>query len=453
MATQGKPGIHQKALSINLDGGVFGSFAEIGAGQEVARWFLRVGGASATVAKTISAYDKEVSDHLYGAGTRYVSKPRLEAMLETEWRQLLEQLGPTRGHNTRFFSFVDTISARNFAGTNESHGWVGLRFLQEPGGSPSQVVLHVNLRDPSNVQQQEAVGTLGVNLLYAACHALESIQTFLASVTDELGVERIEIDSLDLQGPAFAGWDRQEAHAFLVCGGYADAVIFPADRKLAPPTEVLHKRALVMAPRVLGHTEHLHADKMRETLANLPEEEVQASEGKLGLFCVSVVPLLEMEKRASVEEIVQQVEALQGLGYGVLVSRAPELYAVTDYVNRYTKSRIHFAVGLSGLALVLARGYKHLPGSLLEAMARMFTQNVRVTVYPMEVADVRQRAESWGLNGWTWKEINGLIYPNDLHPAPPLDSLYRYLVASQLILPAELAPGRSEAASADALQK
>ena len=139
---------HHKALTVNLDRSTFGSFAEIGAGQEVARWYLVVGGASGTVAKTISAYDKEVSDDLYGAGSRYVSKQRLEAMLDSEWSQLLSQLGKTRGPQTRFFCFVDTVSARNFAGTNDAHGWVGLRFQLQPGGPPNDVLLHINMRDP-----------------------------------------------------------------------------------------------------------------------------------------------------------------------------------------------------------------------------------------------------------------------------------------------------------------
>src|SRR5579864_4454435 len=187
MAENEKYDTHQKALSLNLDGAIFGSFAEIGAGQEVARWFLRVGAASGTVAKTISAYDKEVSDQLYGTGTRYVSRPRLQAMLESEWKQLLAQLQAARGANTRFFAFVDTISARNFAGTNDCHGWVGLRFLRQPGDEPNDIILHINLMDPSNVQQQEAVGILGVNLIYAACHALGSSEEVLASVFEKLG--------------------------------------------------------------------------------------------------------------------------------------------------------------------------------------------------------------------------------------------------------------------------
>src|ERR1700748_2842578 len=169
----------RKALILNLDPAIFGSFAEIGAGQEVARWFLVVGGASGTVAKTISAYDKEVSDDLYGSGSRYVSKQRLEAMLENEWNQLLTQLSKTRGPQTRFFCFVDTVSARNFAGTNDANGWIGLRFQLQPGGPPNDVLLHINMRDSSNALQQEAIGILGVNLIYAAFHELEIKQSFL----------------------------------------------------------------------------------------------------------------------------------------------------------------------------------------------------------------------------------------------------------------------------------
>jgi len=170
---------HHKALTLNLDPSTFGSFAEIGAGQEVARWFLLVGGASGTVAKTISAYDKEVSDDLYGSGSRYVSQQRLEAMLDNEWTQLLTQLSKSRGSQTRFFCFVDTVSARNFAGTNDAHGWIGLRFQSQPGGPPNEVLLHINMRDASNILQQQAIGILGVNLIYSAFYEVQTQESFL----------------------------------------------------------------------------------------------------------------------------------------------------------------------------------------------------------------------------------------------------------------------------------
>lgn len=425
---------HHKALSINLDATTFGSFAEIGAGQEVARWFLLVGAASGTVAKTISAYDKEVSDHLYGAGTRYVSKPRLQAMLESEWKQLLAQLEDTRGAHTKFFSFVDTVSARNYAGTNDCHGWVGLRFQQQPGGSPSEVILHINLRDPSNVQQQEAVGLLGVNLIYAAFHALASAEEFLRSAFEDVGRHRMEIDCVELAGPAFAGWNRDEVHAFLVSGGFAEAVVFGADNDLAPANEVLYKRALVLAPGRFDNVGSLHADLIEDTLAVLPEEELKESKGGLGLFCLSVSGLSTPDKEASTQEILEHVVRLQQLGYAVMLFRDRELYTMSAFANRYTKLRIHFAIGLTVLVRVLEDSYHDLPGSLLEALARIFTQNVRVSVYPMPVEDLRRRAEAAGLTGWSWKETDGMVSADNLHPSEPLNSIYQYLLKSEFIM-------------------
>jgi hypothetical protein len=429
--------VHHKALSLNLDATTFGSFAEIGAGQEVARWFLRVGAASGTVAKTISAYDKEVSDDLYGAGTRYVSKPRVQAMLESEWKQLLAQLQATRGANTKFFAFVDTISARNYAGTNDCHGWVGLRFLRQLGEAPNDVILHINLMDPSNVQQQEAVGILGVNLIYAAYHALGSPEEFLASIFEELELQRVEIDCVEMRGPAFAGWNRDEVQAFLVLGGYAEAVIFPADDQPAPPNELLYKRALVLAPGRFDNVSGLHADLIEDTLAELPGEELKESKGGFGLFCLAVGGSVGAEMGVATREILERVEMLQKLGYGVMLFRAQELYKMSAFANRYTKSRIHFAIGLTVLLQVLQGSYKELAGELLEGIARLFSQNVRLYVYPMPVEELRMRLTTDQLTGWRWKETDGIVSADNVHPAGAVDSLYQYLLESQFILAAK----------------
>jgi len=437
MSENEKYDTHQKALSLNLDETIFGSFAEIGAGQEVARWFLRVGGASGTVAKTISAYDKEVSDRLYGAGTRYVSKPRLQAMLESEWGQLLAQLGPTRGDDARFFAFVDTISARNYAGTNDCHGWVGLRFLRQPREAPNDVILHINLMDTSNLQQQEAVGILGVNLIDAAYHALASAKKFLASVFQELGRERVEIDILELSGPAFADWNRDEVHALLVVGGYAEAVVFAADYQLVPPNELLYKRALVLAPGKFDTATSLHANLINDTLAELTGEVLRESKGGLGLFCLSVAGSSDPGREASVQEIVQHVVLLRKLGYGVLLFRAQELYTMSAFANRYTKSRIHFAIGLTVLLRILQDSYRDLAGALLEGIARLFRQNVRLCVYPMSVEELRGRLTADQLTGWRWKETEGMVSAENLHPAGAVDWLYQYLVESKFILAAK----------------
>jgi hypothetical protein len=435
MPTPERPSTHQKALSINLEAMAFGSFAEIGAGQEVSRWFLRVGGASGTVAKTISAYDKEVSDDLYGAGTRYVSKERLQAMLDDEWQQLLGQLQAKRGATTRFFSFVDTVSARNFSGTNECHGWVGVRFQQRPGGVPNDVILHVNLQGPSNEQQQEAVGILGVNLLYAVRHAVGSPEEFLGSLFEELGLARVEIDCMELKGPAFEKWDRRELHALLVAGEYGQAVVFPADGNLLPPTEVLYKRSVVLAPDRFDRVERLHAELIQNTLAELPVEELKESKGGLGLFCLSTFSASPEVRGATAKEIVKGVEALQKMGYGVMVFRAREIYIMSAFVSRYTKSRIHFAIGLPVLVRVLEDQYKNLAGSRLEALAHLFGQNVRVSVYPAPEEEVEKLLNAAGIKGWRWKGTNGMVQADELHASEPLDFLYQYLLGSKLILP------------------
>jgi hypothetical protein len=434
MDTLEKQGTHQKALSINLDGNIFGSFAEIGAGQEVARWFLRVGGASGTVAKTISAYDKEVSDDLYGAGTRYVSKPRLQAMLDNEWQQLLGQLAKIRGSTTKFFTFVDTISARNYSGTNDCHGWMGLRFLQRAGGAPSDVILHVNLRDPSNLHQQEAVGILGVNLLYATHHAAGNPTEFLASVFEDLTLQRLEIDSLELSGPAFEGWNRQELQAFLVAGGYAQAVVFPADSDVLPANEALYKRGLVLAPGRFGLVDRMHADLIRTTLAELPAEELKESKGALGLFSLSPEPGRDELRTLAIGEIAGLVEGLRKRGYGVLLFRAPELYDITAFLNRYTKLRIHFAVPLFGLVHFMKNRYQDLPGSRLEAIARLFTQNVRLVAHPMTTEELERYMSDADRSGWSWESVNGKVHADDLHPPKPIDYLYKYLLSESLIL-------------------
>jgi len=288
-----KPDTHQKALALNLDPSKFGSFAEIGAGQEVARWFLAVGAASGRVAKTISAYDKEVSDDLYGAGVRYVSRERLEAMLDSEWNQLLKQLQKTRGSQTRFFSFVDTVSARNYAGTNEPHGWVGLRFQLVPGGPPNDILLHINLRDPSNFLQQEALGILGVNLIYSAFYQLQSKECFLDGVAQDVE-KRIEIDYVDLRGLAFEAWDRRALLVQLVHAGVAEAVFFSSGGSPVPPTEVLYKKAVVLAPGYFEHVDPIHAEiharMLTSAIQQLRGELDETKSAPRGFFCLPAVP-------------------------------------------------------------------------------------------------------------------------------------------------------------------
>jgi hypothetical protein len=438
MAATEKLNTHQKALRINLDPSSYGSFAEIGAGQEVARWFLVVGGASGTVAKSISAYDKEVSDNLYGVGARYVSRERLEAMLDSEWAQLIDQLNKPRGPNTKFFSFVDTISARNYAGTNEPHGWVGLRFQSQPGGAPNDIILHVNMRDPSNPLEQEAIGILGVNLIYAVFYQLQTKESFLENIAQDLE-KRIEIDHAEVRGTAFNGWDQRALLVELVRAGLAEAACFSSNGSPVPPIEILHKKAVVLAPGSFEHVDPTHAAIHEQLLASgveqLRGELDEKHPAPIGFFCLSAAPLIEDDPPPGTQDLLERIGVLLARGSAVLLFRDRELYSMTVFVNRYTQEHVRFVVGLSLLVRVWGDRYTKLAGSFLEALSRLLAQNVRIYAYPMRSEDLQQAAADISALGWQWTDTNGWVSARELRPAPPLGHLYDYVLASNFLVP------------------
>jgi hypothetical protein len=439
MPSAEKPDTHHKALTLNLDTSTFGSFAEIGAGQEVARWFLVVGGASGTVAKTISAYDKEVSDDLYGSGSRYVSRQRLEAMLDNEWGQLLSELEKTRGPRTRFFSFVDTVSARNFAGTNDPHGWIGLRFQSQPGGPPNDVLMHMNMLDPANILQQEAIGILGVNLIYSAFYELQTKESFLDGVAQDVVKERIEIDYIDLRGPAFETWDRPALLAYLVSAGFAEAVFFPSKGPAVPPTEALYKKAVVLAPGYFGHVDaahaQVHARLLPSAIQELRNELGETKSAPAGFFCLTAAPSAPNEAPPDTPDLLRRIEALLATGGDVLLFRQRELYHMTALVNRYTTAPVRFVVGLSLIIRAFEDPYGNLEGNRLEALARLFAQNVRIYAYPMTATDLRESLNTVSASDWEWSEKDGWVSAAQLRRAAPLGHLFAYLLASNFIVP------------------
>jgi hypothetical protein len=442
MPSDQKLDTHHKALTLNLDPSTFGSFAEIGAGQEVAHWFFKVGGASGTVAKTISAYDKEVSDELYGFGSRYVSRQRLETMLDKEWAQLLEQLSKTRGPQTRFFSLVDTVSTRNFAGTNDPHGWVGLRFQMQPGGPPNDVLLHINMRDPANILQQEAIGILGVNLIHAAFYELHTQESFLAGLAQDVVRERIEIDYVDLRGPAFELWDRRTLLAHLVSEGFAEAVFFSSRGPAVPPTEALYKKALVLAPGYFGHVDPAHSQvHMRLLASGIQELQKELGETKAppaGFFCLTAAPLKPTEPAPEIPDLLRRIDALLAAGGDILLFRQPELYHMTALVNRYTQAPVRFVAGLSLMIRAFEGLYGNLEGRLLEAFARLFAQNVRIYAYPMAATELQETLKGLSASGWEWSETNGMVSASQLRRAPPLGHLFAYLLASNFLVPMQV---------------
>lgn len=237
---------HQKALQINLDPSKYGTFAEIGAGQEVARWFFRVGGAAGTIAKTMSAYDMTISDAIYGPAERYVTRQRLQSMLDHEYGLLIERLDPKRGATTRFFVFADTVRARGYKATDESHGWMGVRFQTEPQAEPSQIIIHVRMLDNENVLQQEALGIMGVNVLHGAIYLYGDPAAFINSLMDSLSTDRVEVDMIKFSGPAFQKVDNRLMSLELVQQGLANSAMFTADGEVVQAAEILYKKPILV---------------------------------------------------------------------------------------------------------------------------------------------------------------------------------------------------------------
>ena len=236
----------EKALAINLDAAKFGTFAEIGAGQEVARWFFHVGHASATVAKSMSAYDMVISDIIYGPTDHYVSRARLESMLDHEWAQLLERLDPVRGERSGFFVFADTVATRSRTRNQDGQGWMGMRFQAQPRAPFSQIIIHVNLLDQVPVSEQEALGILGVNLVYGAFHQQQP-EALMKMLMEGLSRQRVDIDMIKFSGPAFEKVDNRLASLQLVELGLTDATMFTAQGEVVQPAEVLYKKPVLIS--------------------------------------------------------------------------------------------------------------------------------------------------------------------------------------------------------------
>jgi hypothetical protein len=375
---------NRKALVINLDGSRYGTFAEIGAGQEIARHFFQAGGASGTVAKTMSAYDMAFSDAIYGKNKRYVSRQRLETMLDHEYALLIERLATIRGEKTRFYVCANTVAARNFKGDNACHGWVGVRFQAEPQGPPNDILVHVRMWDRENVQQQHAVGILGVNLLYGACYLRDDPRALIRSLIDNLGSERIEVDFIEFGGPALAHFENHRIALQLVEEGLTNAVIFSPEGNALVPAEAFYKRAVLVQRGSFRPVTHVNVDIMRAAAERFAREPAVHGKSVLPLFELST-PKLQGAGPMDHDDVLARVATLNALGGAVLISNFRQYFRLTAYFRRYTPEMIGAVMGVRAFGKFLDESaYAELDGGLLEALGRLFKNDVRLYVYPRQ---------------------------------------------------------------------
>lgn len=372
----------EKALRMNQDAVVYGTFAEIGAGQEVVRWFFQVGGASGTVAKTISAYDMVVSDAIYGRTERYVSRKRLEAMLVYEYDLLVERLGPIRGDRTAFFAFADTAATRSRTRHADGHSWMGVRFQTVPHSEPSQVIIHVTTQDNETAREREAIGLIGVNLLYGAVYQHNDPEALVASLLDNLTRERIEIDMIKFSGPAFAQVDNCLMSLRLVEHAFTDSAMFTAEGEVVQPAEVLYQRPILIERGRFRPVNLLTWDLLEKALDQFRAEPDVAGEQPVSLVEISVRDLPTHQGKDE-RDFLDRVDVLRALGQTVLISNHGPYYRLVEHLGRYTKKKIGIALGVPAMAGLLDdRHYEDLPGRTLESVGRLFARNVRIYVYP-----------------------------------------------------------------------
>ena len=408
-------GTNRKAFEINLDGTRYGTFAEIGAGQEVARRFFHVGGAAGTIAKTMSAYDMTFSDAIYGPTDRYVSRVRLNTMLDHEYALLLERLNAKNGDRRAFFVFADTVAARSFKEHNESHGWLGVRFQKEPRGEPSQIMMHVRLLDEANVDQQEALGVMGVNLIYGAFYHSEP-EPLISSLQENLAPDRIEVDMIKFSGPAFSGVDNRLMSLQLVSQGLTSAVMFQADGETVQPAEVFYKKSILVERGSFRPVTYATNDMLDGARREFLQQSGCSKKDLLVLMEMTLENLLS-EGQLNHADFLARVDILGALGRTVLISRFGEYYRLAAYLSRYTNKLIGLVMGVPSLMEIFdEKYYLNLEGGILEALGRMFKGGLKLYVYPM-IDD----------------SSGEIVTAHQVEVAPNLRSLYRYLIDNEFI--------------------
>ena len=419
----------RKALRINLDSTKYGTFAEIGAGQEVARHFFQAGGAAGTVAKSMSAYDMKFSDAIYGEAGRYVSRKRLVQMMEHEYSLLDERLSDIRGSESTFFAFSNTVSALNFSKTNECHGWMGIRFQISPKSPFHDIILHVRMLDSDNQLQQEAIGILGVNLVYGAMHLSNDPDRFIDSLTDSLGINRIEVDMIEFNGPSFEVVDNRILCLKLTEKGLTHAVMFNNQGHVVQPAEKLYKKACLIERGSFRPLTKVNIDMLEKAKVQFVNRD-DVEEDKVEVFMELTLRSLLNEGDINYEDFIARIEVINSCGYSVLVSNYLEYFKLSAYLRRYVKSPIGLVLGLNNLADIFKEDYyANLEGGILEAFGKLFKDNVKIYAYPIELENFERYRKQMGVgdNVETKTAEDELVTIENLLVARNLRNLYKYI--------------------------
>lgn len=417
---------NRKALRINLKPNIYGSFAEIGGGQEVARYFFQAGGASGTIAKTISAYDKSYSDSLYDKNLsgRYVSEQRLRKMLSAEYDELNNLLGEKMSASTRFFAFANTVEILNFKKTNRGHGWLGLQFQLTPEGLPNEVVLHVNLLENDSLLQQRTLGILGVNLVFACYHYYDRPNSFLQSLLDNLSHDKLEISMIRMSGPELEYVDNRLLGVQLVKNKMTNAIMFDRAGEVFSPQDLLYKKNVLAFRGSFRPITYVGFDMLQSSFRVFKRDEDYDRDNTISL-CEMTLNNLMQEGDLDERDFLERVDLLNGMGQNVMVSRFREYYRLVEYFSQFKIINLRVVIGIPTFMNVLdKRYYSHLKGGLLEALGKLFVDNMKLYVYPaISYVSIENPTEG-----------GKLITSENLPLSEDLKDLYSYLKKNRKII-------------------
>ena len=415
----------QKALEVNLNPETYGTFAEVGAGQEVVRHFFRAGGASGTIAKAMSAYDKDFSDAIYGkeVNGRYVCESRLKNMINHEYGLITERLNREKHPNKRFFSFANNVETINFSKTNDGHGWMGLRFQLCPNSKPNDVILHYLLHEREAKQQQESAGILGVNLLHGCMFHSDNPKMIIKKLFDNISKGHLEINMIQMNGPNFDYVDNRLLSLYLVKERMTDAVIFSPDGVNLQPSDVLYKKNILAIRGSFRPVTKVNIDMIKNGYNKFILENRVSKENLQVLFEITLSNL-SSEGEIDEQDFLDRADILCSLGQTVLISNYQRYYKLLDYFSRFTKKRMGIIMGVPNLKQIFEeKYYRHLSGGILEAFGRMFNRDLKIYLYPYQKQREGEITNS--------KNIN-------IHPR--FRSLYDYLIFNQRIIDIEYDP-------------
>jgi len=376
---------NRKALRINLNEHVYGTLAEIGGGQEVARNFFQAGGASGTVAKTISAYDKLFSDHIYNQNKagRYVSEGRLLKMLNTEYDEIVQLLSKKRDDKTCFFAFANTVVTLNYKKDNEAHGWFGVKFQLNPKSEVNEVILHVRLLEEDTLLQQNTLGILGINLIFACYNYHSTPNTFLQSLLDNLSTDRIEVTMIRMDGHDLDYVDNRLLTVKLVKNGMAKAIMFDRNGDVQEPADMLYKKNVLAFRGSFRPITYVGFDMLKTSYSIFKRDEDYEKENTLALCEMTIHNLLGEGEQLDERDFLARVDLLNGMGQNVMVSCFSEYYKLVGYFSRFNIKNLRIVMGIPNFIDVLNKKYySQLRGGILEAMGKLFIENMKLYIYP-----------------------------------------------------------------------